>query len=157
WFGPGPPRFDTLRGVTVFLLFPVILAPVAGGLVGAGVVTLADGAGSYRLVWQAWFLSNALTALVLLPIILIAIAKHRTWRRWATRGRVYEAAVLSAGLLAVCLVALGEPDSGLSTLTLRLYAPLPFMLWAAVRFGTDGIALSLLLVTGVTIGGAISG
>ena len=157
WFIAGPLRFDTLRGVTLFLLFPVILAPLAGALVGAGIVTLADGTGDYRLLWQAWTLSNALTALVLLPIILTGIAQLPTWKRRATPGRLYEACLLFTGLLAVSLVAFLEPDTGLSTLAVRLYAPLPFLLWAAVRFGTEGIALSLLAVTGLTIGGAAYG
>jgi two-component system, LuxR family, sensor kinase FixL len=138
WFSAGPLRFDTLRGMTLFLLFPVTLAPIAGALVGAGIVTLADAAGDYRLLWQAWTLSNALTALILLPIILIGIARLRTWTRRATPGRLYEAGLLSAGLLTVSIVAFGEPDTELSTLAVRLYAPLPFMLWAAVRFGPKG-------------------
>jgi signal transduction histidine kinase len=157
WFSAGPLRFDRLRGVMLFLLFPVILAPVAGALVGARIVTLAEGTGDYRLLWQAWALSNALTALILLPIIMIGIARLGTWKRRATPGRLYEAGLLSAGLLAVSVVAFGEPDVGLSTLAVRLYAPLPFLLWAAVRFGTEGIALSLLAVTGLTIGGAAYG
>ena len=40
---------------------------------------------------------------------------------------------------------------------MRLYAPLPFLLWATVRFGTQGIALSLLTVTGLAIGTAAYG
>lgn len=157
WFSAGPLRFDRLRGVTLFLLFPVTLAPIAGALIGAGIVTLAEGRGDYRLLWQAWALSNALTALTLLPIILIGIGRQRAWKRRATPGRLYEAGLLSAGLVAVSIVAFGEPDTELSTLVVRLYAPLPFLLWAAVRFGTKGIALSLLAVTGLTIGGTAYG
>src|SRR4029453_2590648 len=105
-----------------------------GALVGAGIVTLAEGTGDYRLLWQAWALPNALTALILLPLLLIGIPRLRTWKRRATPGRLYEAGLLCAGLLSVSIVAFGEPDSGLSTLAVRLYAPLPFLLWAAGPF-----------------------
>lgn len=157
WFSAGPLRLDRLRGVTLFLLFPVILAPLVGALLGAGIVTLTEGTGDYELLWQAWTLSNALTALILLPIILVGIARLRRWKRWPTPGRLYEAGILSAALLTVSIVAFGQPDSGLSTLAVRLYAPLPFLLWATVRFGTQGIALSLLTVTGLAIGTAAYG
>jgi signal transduction histidine kinase len=141
----------------LFLLFPVILAPVAGALVGAGIVTLAEGTGDYRLLWHAWALSNALTALILLPIILIWIAQIRARKRWATPRRLSEAGLLFTGLLAVGIVAFGERDAGLSTFAARLYAPLPLLLWAAVRFGTVGTALSLLAVASLAIGSAIYG
>jgi len=157
WFGAGPLRFDELRGVTLFLLFPVILAPLAGALIGARIVTFAEGTGDYRLIWQAWALSNALTALILLPIILIGIGRLRGWRRRPRPRRLSEVGLLFAGLLTVGIVAFGERDVGLSTLAARLYAPLPFLIWAAVRFGTVGTALSLLAITGLTIGSAIYG
>jgi integral membrane sensor domain MASE1 len=38
-----------------------------------------------------------------------------------------------------------------------LYAPLPLLLWAAVRFGSSGMIAALSALTGLTIAGAISG
>ena len=97
-----------------------------------------------RLLWQAWTLSNALTALILLPIILLGsragYARGSDGRCPAPSTR--RGLLFAPGLCAVGIVAFGERDIGLSTLAVRLYAPLPFLLWAAVRFGTEGSELS---------------
>src|SRR5262249_24353740 len=41
------------------------------------------------------------------------------------------------------------------SLPARLYAPLPFLLWAGVRFGPVGTSASILLITALAIWGAL--
>jgi hypothetical protein len=45
-----------------------------------------------------------------------------------------------AGLFTVGIVVFAGPYVGPSSRPARLYAPLPFLLWGAVRFGGDGPA-----------------
>jgi len=143
-------RFYTLKGMTAFLLFAVVLAPGVGAFIGAGVVAVyADG--GYWDAWRPWLMSNVLTGLTLLPIVLIArdhfvrrsaVAELRRWR---------EASVLIFSLLAAgALVLLAPNTSGAS-----LYAPLPLLLWAAVRFGPGGTSAALLMVSAMTIIGTL--
>jgi two-component system CheB/CheR fusion protein len=142
-----PRRLDTLKGMTVFLLFAVVLAPLASAFVGAGVVALHFGAGGYWLAWRAWLLSNVLTGLTLLPIIFLARVHlvGRPLRALLRRWR--EVVGLALGLAVLGAAMLLAPNS----IGVTLYAPLPLLLWAAVRFGPGGTSTVMLVVTLVAI------
>ena len=87
--------------MTVFLLFAVVLAPAAGAFIGAGVVALHHGAETYWTAWRPWLLSNVLTGLTLLPIILIARARASAeGARASLLARWCEAAVLLVAVVA---------------------------------------------------------
>src|SRR5262245_14716331 len=147
YFNAGSVRFDSLRGVAAFLLFAVFLAPATAAFAGAGLVVLHGGAEDFWLVWQAWFLSNALTALTLLPIIVIGITNGLAWMTAPHFRPIIEAAMLAIGLFSVGILLFAGPYSGSNALPARLYAPLAFLLWAAVRFGPAGTSASLLAIT----------
>jgi two-component system sensor histidine kinase UhpB len=151
----GPIRFDSLRGVVTFLLFAVLLAPVTAGFAGACVVVLHRGTPDFWLVWQAWCFSNALTGLMLLPMIVVAITNARVWVKGLRPKRILEAGFLATGLLTVGILLFAGKYSGSSALPARLYAPLPFLLWAAVRFGPGGTSACILVIAGLAIWGAL--
>jgi C4-dicarboxylate-specific signal transduction histidine kinase len=69
-------------------------------------------------------------------------------------ARHVEAAFLLVGLLATSLVVFEFLSEGSPAL---FYAPLPFLLWAAVRLGAAGTATSLAMMVFVTIWGAVHG
>src|SRR5262245_7804089 len=66
--------------------------------------------------------------------------KAAPWRRHL------EFAALTIGVLALAMPALAG-GSGLASQQALLFAPLPLLLWAAVRFGPGGVAPQLLVVT----------
>jgi integral membrane sensor domain MASE1 len=154
YFSDGPARFDSLQGVAAFLVFAVFLAPVTAAFAGACVVVLHGGE-DFWLVWQAWLFSNALTGLTLLPIIVIGFTNARDWVKRLNLNRILEAGLLALGLLAVGIVVFASPYHGSSALPARLYAPLAFLLWAAVRFGPGGSGASLLVISTLAIWGAV--
>jgi C4-dicarboxylate-specific signal transduction histidine kinase len=59
------------------------------------------------------------------------------------------------GLLAASLIAFDLPIFDAKTAPALFYAPLPFLLWAAVRLGVRGTASAIALVVVLTIGGAV--
>ena len=89
-FGDSGGRLDTLKGMTAFLLFGVVLAPCAGAFIGAGAVALPQG-GGYLVALRPWLLSNVLTGLTLLPVLLIVRA------RLVAKARLGAAAPLAGG------------------------------------------------------------
>src|SRR5262249_2030711 len=155
YFSDGPARFDSLQGVAAFLLFAVFLAPVTAAFAGACVVVLHGGAEDFWLAWQAWFFSNALTGFTLLPVIVIGFTNARDWVKRLNLNRILEAGLLALGLLAAGIVVFASPYRGSSALPARLYAPLAFLLWAAVRFGPGGASTSLLVISSLAISGAV--
>jgi signal transduction histidine kinase len=154
------PRFDSLRDVSVFLLFGALLSPLLSSLLDAAHVRLIGGShyvqvGYWDLVRLRTF-ANVLSALVLVPFIIAGVAGARGAAR-AAAGRYVEAAVLFLGLSAVSAAAfLWGSSDGHNTPAL-FYAPLPFLLWAAVRFGSMGISTANLLLAGTALWGAVNG
>ena len=148
---------DTFLGVATFLVCAVIIGPFAAAFLGAGVVLLHVKRADFSLVWEGWFLSNALTGLTLLPIIVTGVGHGLSWTQQLTWRRALEASALLVGLLTVGILVFAGPYGGPSSLPVRFYAPLPFVLWAAVRFGPGGTSASLLIITALTIWGALYG
>ena len=157
----GAPRFDTLDGTAIFLLIAGVVAPIAGATVGAAVVVLHGragvGANAYWRVWGAWFLSNAIIGVTLLPLLLVAAHKARRWPRRLPLARQAEIALLAVGLVIVSAIALVGGGRSAAGLPMRLYAPLPFLLWAATRFGPGATSASVLVVAGSAIVGVFNG
>jgi signal transduction histidine kinase/integral membrane sensor domain MASE1 len=159
-FSDAPARFDTLRRVGIFLAGAVFLAPFLSSFADAALVTTLRGE-SYWVVWQTRFFSNVLTELTLVPAIVTMSTVGLAWVRRADRGRRLEAAVLGAGLLVAGFMVFAGPITHLVTIPgwpgTPLVLVLPFILVAAVRFGSGGASLSLLATALVAIWAATHG
>ena len=99
-----PFQLDTLRDAVAYLVFAVFLAPCLGAFVGAGLVVAHVPAQGFWLVWVEWMLSNAITALALLPVLLIGFGRLPGRAGLPDRRRA-EAALLLVGLLGVGIVS----------------------------------------------------
>jgi PAS domain S-box-containing protein len=131
--------FDNFRGVVVFTLGAVIFAPVVVSSIAAYLYVLSGWEQSYWYVWRARVLSNALSTLMIVPPI-VSLAGGVIQSRKVEPRRLLEAGLIAAGLSLIALGALRTE----SAVAVFLYAPLPLLLWAAVRFGIGGLCLSLL-------------
>ena len=151
------PRLDSFRRVTVFLVTCVFFAPFASSFLDAAFVAWNRfGTAGYWEVWRTRLFSNALATLALVPVIIQTATARFDRLRVVPPRRYLEAGVLTFGLLAMCTtVFLGTLAPG--TGTALLYAPLPFLLWAAVRFGPGGSSASLLVMALFAIWAAIHG
>src|SRR4029453_5771661 len=99
--------------------------------------------------WQVWrmrFPANALVALTLVPAIVLWIKNGVAWLRRASQQRSLEASLLISGLLIVSFLVFSRQHAGPDTVPALIYMPLPFLLWAAMRFGPAGVSTSLLVV-----------
>ena len=148
-----PVRFDTFRRVAVFVVFAALLAPFLSSFLDAALVQWNGwGTAGFWEVWRVRFFSNVIAIVTLVPAIDtwgntdIASLRSIGWRR------MLEAAALAGGLLVVCAVVFSR-----SSLAVHAYAPLPFLLWAAVRFGPGGASAGLLVLALVSTWGAIHG
>ncbi len=151
-----PLRFDSIRQVALFV-FVAVLAPFLSSFLDAGFVVLNHvGTETYWELWKTRFSSNILTELIVVPLIVMwGTDRLSTFRRLSAAGWL-ETIALAVGLLAVSVGAFSLNRPGANTAAL-IYAPLPILLWAAVRFGPKGINISLALVTFVTIWNAVHG
>ncbi len=149
-FGGGRLDLATLRGVAVFIMWAGFLAPFLSSFADAAVVAGLNGE-AYGQVWRTRFFSNVLTELTLVPSLLVLIDAGPSWFGEAPRRRRLEAVGLGVGLVLAGLGVFGGLLTTLGTIPLSTTTPLalllPFLLWAAVRFGPGGASLALLVTT----------
>jgi PAS domain S-box-containing protein len=148
-------RFDKFRDLTIFLIFGAFLAPFLASFLDVALVKLNGlGTSSYWEIWRVRCLSNILATLTLVPVIITWANGVFTSLRKAAWWRYLEAGILTAGLLAVGLTVFSGHHWLADQTPSVLYWPLPFLLWATVRFGPPGVSTALLLLMFLAIGGA---
>jgi PAS domain S-box-containing protein len=146
--------FESFRGVIFFVLLGVVLAPVVTSFLD---ITVVIGTGWGAHFWRLWLdrcLSNMLANLTLIPPIVVIASKWRSIRTGA-RGYVEASMILAAVVLIVGIV-FGAEGANYSVVQL-IYLLLPVLLWAAVRLGSAGVSVSLLLVALFSIWNAMHG
>ena len=153
-----PLKAITLRDATLFVLIAVVLVPFGTALWGAS-FTVSYGFGTrYWVEWRNLGISNAVTTVVLVPAFLLGAHYLFVRRMRAVPPR----RVLEAVLVGACTVALGffvfdTMPAGPNTSPALLYAPIPLLIWAALRFGLGGISVSMLIITFQAIWGTMRG
>ena len=149
YFCRGALRFDSLRNVAIFCLFGGLIGPFLSSFLDAGFVRLNHwGSGTYWEIWRIRFFSNVLAALTFSPAIVMWFANHGRRQSWKRRDYL-EAALLFVGLIGVSYAALYK--EGPAADPVLFYAPLPFLLWAALRLGSRGTTTAILIVTFLAI------
>ena len=152
----GPIRFTTLRNVGLFCLCVVFIGPLLSSFLDAAfVVWNRWGQDGYWELIRVRLSSNAVSALIIVPLIVTWVTNGVQRLRAASRSRYLEAYALFLGLLAVSYVVFYELRAG-ADLAL-LFLPLPFLLWAAVRFGALGASTTISIVGVLAIWSASHG
>ncbi|HZJ46999.1 MAG TPA: MASE1 domain-containing protein [Pyrinomonadaceae bacterium] len=154
----GTVYFERIRDLSVFLLFGAFLAPFAASFLDSALVQLNNwDHREYWAIWRIRFFSNVLASLTIIPFVVV-------WIRGGVRGisnapfsRYLEAAVLAIGFLAIALYVFNTSRGVADKMPSLLYWPLPFLLWATVRFGLRGITTSLVVIMFLAIDGATRG
>jgi two-component system, LuxR family, sensor kinase FixL len=143
----GPFSFDRLHHVVAFILIGALFASFISSFPDAAFVKIVGwGQTEYWELWRTRFFSNVLGALTVAPAIVCWSTAPATSTSRLGLMRWVEAGVLSAGL-AISLLLFSGQQLRVATTPAVLYAPLPFLLWAAVRFGVRGASTALLLAT----------
>lgn len=155
---PGITRFDNLRAVSVFVIYGAGVAPFLATFLDTGFVWWTGWRTSgFVEIWRVRFFSNVLAVFTIVPVIvafgdpLFIRLRGLTWRRWL------EAIALTIALTALCVVTFTLAAPAQYAIPTLLYVPLPFLLWAAVRFGPAGTSAALLVFAVASINGAIRG
>lgn len=149
YFFSGPVSLNSVRSLTRYSLFAVVLGPLAAAFIATTAFS-----GDYWIRWRIGFFTEALALLTVTPAILSWASVVRTWAR-KPREFYLEATALIAGLGILAYVAFAAPKQISSPVL--LYSLLPFLLWSALRFGLAGISTSMILVALLSIWGAVHG
>jgi PAS domain S-box-containing protein len=149
YFFDGVLRLDSINALAKYSLFAVILAPVVVSFLGGLAWT-----GSYWMNWRVSFFSEAIAFLTLPPAIVGWASRGLPWLQ-KSRAYYLEAAALLAALTLFGFLIFVPP--GNSTPPALLYGLVPFLLWAALRFGSTGVSTAMIIIAVQSIWGAVHG
>jgi PAS domain S-box-containing protein len=141
-------KFDKSLSRLRDVLALVVLGALGSSLVSASIGTLVlyatqvqaySGLGS---AWLIYWLGDATGVLLITPLVLtlpnFLPSQHRT--------RISEPAALLLLVTGACFLIFGDPSLVPVRLHVLAFTVLPFVMWAAIRFGVSGAALSILLI-----------
>jgi signal transduction histidine kinase len=148
----------TLRDAVLFILIAVVVVPFGTAFWGASFTVSYGFGASYWIEWRNLGVSNAVTAVVLIPTFLLG-AHHLFGRRprALTPRRVLEGAFVGASTVALGIFVFDKTPAGANTSPALLYTPIPLLVWAALRFGLGGISASMLIITVQAVSGTMRG
>ena len=145
-------QFDGLRSTTIFVLFATAATLILS--FGDATISIATRwAGSFEAAFFTRARSNTLTHLIVVPALVGVAAVD--WKS-VDRKRVAEAVLLAALLILTCAVVFARP-AGSQMFPALFYLPLPLLLWAAARFGPEGIGCGTLVVSLIASWNALHG
>ena len=151
-----PVRLDRLRNVAIFCFCGVFLGPFLSSFLDSAFVALNHwGQGSYWEIWRIRFTSNVLAALTIAPLIVAWATEGFAFWRDVSRAHFLEALCLLFALVTISFVLFNKLAT--ATDSALLYLPLPFLLWAAVRFKSRGATAAISTVAFLAILGVAHG
>ncbi len=131
-----------LRDVLALIVLGGFVSSLVSASVGTPILDAAHlhGWSEFGSAWLIYWLGDG-TGVVLVTPVLLTFADLVKLRH---RGRIAELVILFLLLTVTCFIVFGD----LPSIPVRLvaFAVLPFVMWAAVRFGIGATALSILLI-----------
>jgi signal transduction histidine kinase len=110
--------------------------------------------GLYWLTCRIWFLLNAVSFLVFGPAMFGWLSPRPTWKHKRRHWWLEAALLLTALVLLGCATFFTQLEATPSAL---LYSLIPLLLWAALRFGSDGVSNCMIFVAIFSVWGAVHG
>jgi PAS domain S-box-containing protein len=153
-FGAGPP-LESTASLLAFVPVAVVVVPLFTIGPDALVQQYAGRSNVWSLLLRSMF-AGSLGVLIATPALTLTLANGRDWLRTATTRRAAELACLTVALAAVGYFCFEWP-AGESASPVLLCAPLPLLLWAAMRFGLAGVSWALLVMAFQSTRGAVHG
>jgi len=138
------PRLSSLRDTLAVIVIGAFASSILSASIGLASL-YASGLQPYSGLGSAWliyWLGDATGVLLVTPLVftlssLLAIR---------SRKRLIELAALLTLLAGACLLVFGDLPLFSIRLHVLAFCVLPFVMWAAIRFGAGGSALSVFLV-----------
>jgi PAS domain S-box-containing protein len=134
-----PGRLSSFRD---WLAIAAILAIAAASAFPAAALRQALGQ-NYWWAWQLWFVGDAVAQLIFTPAILTLLFWKAHPVERISAASAIEASVLLAGLLVTTYLTYYSSSTLLNFVDSRFFLPIPFLYWAALRFGVAGASIAV--------------
>lgn len=144
-------HFETLKTVLIFIAIAIVVPGVIGFAAIYPVIKFMPSAVLYahgwskdvNAIWLGRWITNSASFIVFLPTMLVCVAYGRSMFRGSSWKRVVEGLLLGVSLATVSYQVYGHVYANTDVPPTVFLIPLPFLLWAAVRFGPIGACLSI--------------
>ena len=142
-------NFDRALSRVRDVLALIFLGAIGGSLISASIGTPllhafhVHGWAGFGEAWLVYWLGDATGVMLVTPVLLTFPAVLKSCKS----GHARELSILLLLLAATCFVVFGTP--ALVLVRLLAFAVLPFVMWAALRFGIGSTALSILLIASI--------
>jgi signal transduction histidine kinase len=153
----GPLRFDNFQSLLKFILVAGVLVP---GIVNALILCLflwIGWATDFWISWRQWMLASVFPTVTIPPMLVMTFRRELAGYRTDTAKYYAELVILIVALLAVCILVFEWEHPQPEYVQVLLLAPLPFLLWAAIRLAVGGTSLALLIFAGGVAASALAG
>jgi signal transduction histidine kinase len=152
WFDP---RLERVNDTLAFGLVAGVLAPLVSASIGVAALRSVDivAATETWRAWRAWWLGDAIGALIVGPLIL-------AWNLHGIRdlsSRIGEATVLLAALIVVSALLFVTRTPLQGTSFLQAYLVFPVVIWSTMRFTQRGATTAVVLICVMAVAGTARG
>jgi diguanylate cyclase (GGDEF)-like protein len=155
-FAHGRDVFDRAQDIFKFAFLAGIVSTTISATVGVTTLSLGGFANwtMYGSIWRTWWLGDGVGAVVVAPLLLLWIENPRV--NW-TREQFIEVVLLFLGLSSTAWIVFGGRfHSEVKNYPLE-YLCVPFLVWAAFRFGRRKTATATCVLAGIAVGGTLQG
>jgi diguanylate cyclase (GGDEF)-like protein len=155
-FAGGKDVFARARDIFRFALLAGLAATTISATIGVVTLAMAGFANweAFGSIWCTWWLGDAVGAVTVTPLLLLWWENPRL--RW-THNQITELAFLFLGLFSTGWIVFGKPlHSELKNYPLE-YLCIPFLIWAAFRFGRRKAATALCALSAIAAWGTLHG
>jgi diguanylate cyclase (GGDEF)-like protein len=155
-FANGCKAFARAQDTFKFAILAGLLSTTVSATVGATSLSLGGLASwaTFRPIWVTWWLGDAAGDVVVAPFLILWISNARV--RWRT-AHLVELLVLMGCLVLVSEIVFGDSFfPGAKNYPLE-YLCIPFLIWAAFRFGQREAATATLVLSAFAIWGTLHG
>lgn len=156
-FCDGVPRFDHFISTATFILIAAFAAPALVSITLGCALLITGWEFNFGLLVLTRILSDMLSALVLLPPVLIFLTFDRSRWRGISHWRYVEAGLILILLVISAMVGLRERADFSLNLPTDIAAPLALFVWAGIRFGVGGVSIGLLVAALLSLWSASHG
>ena len=155
-FAGGHRAFERAQNVFKFAFLAGMVSTAVSASVGVSTLALAGFADwtRYSSIWSTWWIGDAVGAVVVTPFVLLWWENPRLH---LTRARMMELTFLFAGLFfTVGIVFGGRFHAAVKNYPFE-YLCIPFLIWAAFRFGRRKAATAICTLAAIATWGTVHG
>jgi diguanylate cyclase (GGDEF)-like protein len=152
-FANGARCFDRVQDALKFAFLAGPLSTAISATVGATALALGGFVAwiDYKPIWFTWWMGDQAGVLIVAPLLLLWAANFRVHWSWP---RIGELAILLVSLAIAAQIVFGPLARQGYPLE---YLTIPFVVWAALRFGPRETATVSLLLAAIAVRGTLHG